>query len=203
MKKGILLVMFALLSLAGFSQVSWNAKVGMNISNFTGDLYVSAKVGVKLGVGMEYAFNDTWLLQPSLFLSQKGAKFSATVSGNEAEVKFNAMYFELPIMAAARFNVANNTNIVVSAGPYLACGVGGKTRTKMSISGSKTDIKEKTFGSDAFDRFDAGLGVGVAAEFGRIIVGIDGQFGLVKLADLNLDSNPKNINCAITLGYKF
>lgn len=105
MKKGILLVMFALLSLAGFSQVSWNAKVGMNISNFTGDLDVSAKVGVKLGVGMEYAFNDTWLLQPSLFLSQKGAKFSATVSGNEAEVKFNAMYFELPIMAAARFNV--------------------------------------------------------------------------------------------------
>ena len=65
MKKGILLVMFALLSLAGFSQVSWNAKVGMNISNFTGDLDVSAKVGVKLGVGMEYAFNDTWLLQPS------------------------------------------------------------------------------------------------------------------------------------------
>ena len=40
MKKGILLVMFALLSLAGFSQVSWNAKVGMNISNFTGDLDV-------------------------------------------------------------------------------------------------------------------------------------------------------------------
>lgn len=37
MKKSILLVMFALLSVAGFSQVSWNAKVGMNISNFTGE----------------------------------------------------------------------------------------------------------------------------------------------------------------------
>ena len=172
-------------------------------SNFTGDLDVSAKVGVKLGVGMEYAFNDTWLLQPSLFLSQKGAKFSATVSGDEADVKFNAMYFELPIMMAARFNVANNTNIVVSAGPYMAYGVGGKTRTKMRIGGAKTDIKENTFGSDAFDRFDAGLGVGVAAEFGRIIVGLDGQFGLVKLMDMNIDSNPKNINCAITLGYKF
>lgn len=35
MKKSILLVMFALLSVAGFSQVSWNAKVGMNISNFS------------------------------------------------------------------------------------------------------------------------------------------------------------------------
>ena len=58
------------------------------------------------------------------------------------------MYFELPIMMAARFNVANNTNIVVSAGPYMACGVGGKTRTKMKVWGLKTDIKEKTFGSD-------------------------------------------------------
>ena len=78
-----------------------------------------------------------------------------------------------------------------------------ETRTKMRIGGAKTDIKENTFGSDAFDRFDAGLGVGVAAEFGRIIVGLDGQFGLVKLMDMNIDSNPKNINCAITLGYKF
>ena len=137
--------MFALLSVAGFSQVSWNAKVGMNISNFTGDLDVSAKVGVKLGVGMEYAFNDTWLLQPSLFLSQKGAKFSATVSGDEADVKFNAMYFELPIMMAARFNVANNTNIVVSAGPYMAYGVGGKTRTKMRIWRSEDRYKRKNF----------------------------------------------------------
>ena len=203
MKKGVLLAMFALWSVAGFSQVSWNAKVGMNISNFTGDLDVSAKVGVKLGVGMEYAFNDTWLLQPSLFLSQKGAKFSATIYSNEAEIKFNAMYFELPIMMAACIYVTDHTNIVISAGPYLACGVGGKTRTKVSGGGSNMDIKEKTFGSDAFDRFDAGLGAGVAVEFGRIVVGIDGQFGLVELADLGLDSNPKNINCAITLGYRF
>ncbi len=124
MKKSILFVLFALISVAGFSQITgWNAKVGMNFSHYTGDLDMSAKVGVQLAVGFEYAFNDTWLLQPSLFLSQKGAKFSATVSGNEAEVKFNAMYFELPIMAAARFNVADNTNFVVSAGPYFACRV--------------------------------------------------------------------------------
>ena len=49
MKKGILLVMFALLSLAGFSQVSWNAKVGMNISNFTGDLDVVLRLVLNWG----------------------------------------------------------------------------------------------------------------------------------------------------------
>ena len=75
------------------------------------DLDLNAKVGFKLGGGFEYAFNDTWSLQPSLFLTSKGAK----KDGNS----INAMYLELPVMAAARFNVADNTNLVVNAGPYL------------------------------------------------------------------------------------
>lgn len=193
--------MFVLISVVSFSQVAWNAKVGMNISNYTGDTEMDAKVGLKLGVGMEYAFNDTWLLQPSLFLSQKGAKYSVMVDNNSIDVSINAMYLELPVMAAARFNVANNTNIVVSAGPYFAYGVGGKAKTEANILGSRTKVKESTFGDDAFDRFDAGLGIGVAAEFGKIIAGIDGQFGLVKVTDG--DDAPKNINFSISVGYKF
>ena len=61
MKKSILFVLFALISVAGFSQITgWNAKVGMNFSNYTGDLDMNAKVGFKLGGGFEYAFDDTW-----------------------------------------------------------------------------------------------------------------------------------------------
>lgn len=51
-----------------------------------------------------------------------------------------------------------------------------------------------------FKRFDAGLGVGVALEFGRIIAGLDGQFGLVDVQKLG---NPKNMNFSIVVGYKF
>ena len=77
MKKSILLVMFALLSVAGFSQVSWNAKVGMNISNFTGDLDVSAKVGVKLHLmihgyyNLPYSYPRRGLSLVQLFLAMK------------------------------------------------------------------------------------------------------------------------------------
>lgn len=72
MKKSVLFVLFALISVAGFSQITgWNAKVGMNFSNYTGDLDLNAKVGFKLGGGFEYAFTDTWSLQPSLFLIVK------------------------------------------------------------------------------------------------------------------------------------
>ena len=87
MKKSILFVLFALISVAGFSQITgWNAKVGMNFSNYTGDLDMNAKVGFKLGGGFEYAFDDTWSLQPSLFLTGKGAKKDA--------LTVNAYYLE-------------------------------------------------------------------------------------------------------------
>ena len=143
MKKSILFILFALVSVVGFSQITgWNAKVGMNISNYTGDADMNAKIGFKLGGGFQYAFDNTWSLQPSLFVSSKGAK--------QDELTINAYYLELPVMAAARF--------------------------------------------------DAGLGVGVALELGQIIVGLDGQFGLV---DVQKVGNPKNMNFSIVLGYKF
>lgn len=189
MKKSVLFVLFALISVAGYSQITgWNAKVGMNISNYTGDADMNAKVGFKLGGGFEYAFDETWSLQPSLFVSNKGAKLD--------QLTINAYYLELPIMAAARFNVANNTNVVINAGPYLACGIAGKQKLDMD----NVVYKDDTFGDDGLKRFDAGLGVGVALELGKIIVGLDGQFGLVDVQKLG---NPKNMNFSIVLGYKF
>lgn len=227
MKKSILFVLFALVSVAVFSQISWNAKVGMNISNWTED-EAKAKVGFKAGVGMEYAFNDMWLLQPSLLFSTKGAKAKESDAGFNLEATINQMYLELPIMAAARFKVADNTNIVISAGPYLAYGVGGKTKMSLNYEGEKGEIKFNTFGDidkvtleyggksqdipledlddleninsiKGLNRFDFGLGIGVAAEFNRFVVGLDGQLGLTKL----YTDGGKNQNFSITVGYKF
>ena len=66
MKKSILFILFALVSVVGFSQITgWNAKVGMNISNYTGDADMNAKIGFKLGGGFEYAFDNTCLLYTS------------------------------------------------------------------------------------------------------------------------------------------
>lgn len=49
MKKSVLFVLFALISVAGFSQITgWNAKVGMNFSNYTGDLDLNARLDSNL-----------------------------------------------------------------------------------------------------------------------------------------------------------
>ncbi len=188
MKKGLIFVLFALISIVSYSQTSWNAKIGMNMSNFTSDGW-DMKVGFQAGVGMEYQFTEMWSIQPSLMFTTKGAKFSG--------VKATPMYLELPVFAAARFAVVDNQNVVVKAGPYFACGIAGKTKFDL---GNDTERKVDTFGDDALKRFDAGLGVGVALEFGRIIAGLDGQFGLV---DVEKVGNPKNMNFSIIVGYKF
>ena len=187
MKKGLIFVLFALVSIVSYSQISWNAKVGMNMSNFTGDSDTDMRVGFNVGVGMEYQFTDMWSIQPSLMFTQKGAK-----AGDE---KVKPMYLEIPVLAAARFAVTDNQNVVVKAGPYFAFGVAGKGG----------DVK--CFDKDGWDmnRFDAGIGVGVAYEINKFFIALDGEFGLTKVLDFETDgvSNPKNMNFSIGVGYKF
>ena len=155
-------------------------------SDFTGDADTDMRVGFNLGVGMEYQFTDMWSLQPSLMFTQKGAKLG--------DMKANPMYLELPVMAAARFAVVDGQNVVVKAGPYLACGIAGKYK----IAG----VKEDFFGDNGGGkRFDFGLGVGVAYEINRFFVDLTGEFGLTKVYDAS--GSPKNLNFSIGVGYKF
>lgn len=193
MKKGLILVLFALVSVVSYSQISWNAKVGMNMSNFTGDMDTDMKVGFNVGVGMEYQFTEMWSIQPSLMFTQKGAKIDM-----EGEtLKFNPMYIELPVFAAARFAITENQNIVVKAGPYFAYGIAGKVK----IGDEKADFFGD--GDDQFGakRFDAGIGVGVAYEINKFFVDLTGEFGMAKVLDG--DGAPKNMNFSIGVGYKF
>lgn len=185
MKKGLILVLFALVAVASYSQISWNAKVGMNMSNFTGDNDTDMRVGFNVGFGMEYQFTDMWSLQPSLMFTQKGAKANG--------VKCTPLYLEIPVMAAARFAVTDNQNVVVKAGPYLGVGIAGKIKA----GGQKADF----FGDGAGKRFDAGLGIGVAYEVNRFFVDLTGEFGLAKVYDFS--GAPKNLNFSIGVGYKF
>jgi len=203
MKKPSLLSVFILTHLLTYAQLSFNAKVDMKVGNYSSSCY-DAKIGFKAGMGMEYAFTDIWSLQPSLMLSTKGSKQKIdliVVEGHSiknATWTNNHIYLELPIMAAARLPVTINLDIVFSAGPYIAYGIGGKMGMKPEIPG---ESQYNTFGGEGYKRFDAGLGFGIAGEFYNIIVGIDSQFGLTKLHNGN--KPPKNQNFSVYLGYKF
>lgn len=186
MKKSLALVLFALISMTAYSQVSWNAKAGLNLSNVTNAGDTGVKPGFQLGVGMEYQLSEMFFLQPSLMLSTKGYKVKNT------EITSNRMYVELPVMAAVRFAVTEyGQNVVIKAGPYAAYGVGGKTK----VGSTSWNSFEKNTGAK---RFDFGLGCGVAYEINQFFVDLTGEVGLA-----NTLGSSKNINFALGVGYKF
>lgn len=218
-------VVFIILSARAYAQspVSFQVKAGAGLASMWGqNTEENAKFAYRVGVGMEYGFNKTWALQPSLNFVSKGSKEDGKDLG---KATVNMLYLELPVMLSARLHLTKTSNLVISGGPYVAYGVGGKTSVDvwLSIPGStgfqKVHQKYKlnTFGSITdgnmgCKRFDAGVGLGIAYEYRRIVVGLEGQLGLVKIHDgfselidmKELEDNAlKNLSAFVTVGYKF
>ena len=196
MKKYALVVLLALISTVTFAQVSWNVKGGLNLSSYMGKNSDNSeiKLGGRVGIGMEYAINDMVSFQPSLFYTTKGAKYSGSASylgiNADADLRVTQMYLEMPIDLQLRFKVADDMNLIVGAGPYIAYGVGGKTKLSGNIAGYKGNTDWDTFGDDGLRRFDAGANIEFGMEFNPIIVGVNTQLGFCNVTE----NGPKNMN---------
>ncbi|MDM8209000.1 porin family protein [Bacteroides gallinaceum] len=200
MKKLLLTLALGMVAVFGFSQVRWDVKFGMNFSNQTKSDDAKALPGFTMGVGADYAFNENWSFQPGLMFTSKGYKVK------ESGEKFTArpIYLDIPILAAYKFDIADNTKFVINAGPYLAIGLGGKS--KWHVDGANGS---KLFDSDEGDwkRFDLGLQWGVGVELGEhYLVNFTAQHGFITPYDFgdNYDGDkPKNMSFAIGVGYRF
>lgn len=197
MKKFLMTAVLGMFALAGFSQVKWDARVGMNFSNMTKDSEAKALPGFNLGVGMDYGFSENWSLQSGLMISSKGWKYK-----EEGEkMTFRPIYLDIPILAAYKFNISDNTKFVINAGPYLAFGLGGKAKYG--------DVDYKLFKSDEGDwkRFDLGIQYGIGLELSdHYLVNLTGQNGFISPFDYpdGYDGDkPKNMTFSIGVGYRF
>ncbi len=193
MKKFLMTAVLGMFALAGFSQGKWDAKFGMNFSNMTKIDESKALPGFTLGVGMDYGFNENWSLQSGLMISSKGFKFKE----GDWKDKYRPIYLDIPILAAYKFNISDNTKFVINAGPYLAIGLGGKNK--------ETDEEDiKLFDKDGYDwkRFDLGIQYGIGLELSdRYLINLTGQNGFISPVDGGDD--PKNMTFSIGVGYRF
>lgn len=198
MKKFLLTAVLGMFALAGFSQVKWDAKVGMSMTNLTGDMDGDMKIGYNVGVGMDYAFSEDWSLQSGLNFTGKGAK--------DEGVKVKMNYVELPILAAYKFALGENMKFVVNAGPYLAVGLGGKMTVDGEDGGSvKLFSKEDGAEEALMKRFDLGIQYGIGLEVGEhYLVNLTGQNGFINpLNDKVEELSTKNMAFSISVGYRF
>jgi len=212
MKKSILLVLFALVSMGAFSQVSWSIKGGLNLSTYYGDKSDNSKIkiGGRAGLGMEYAIDDMVSIEPSIYFTDKGAKNSNNLDAfgvkAGADVTYNQLYMEMPVNIKFRFALDKGTNFTIAAGPYIAYGIGGNTTSSenfdiLGYKGKVSSDKVGTFDDDGpnLKRFDTGLNLETGLEFDSFLVGIYSEFGVYNLKS----GGPENLNFGISVGYKF
>ena len=206
-KKLITTLLLLLVCLSGYSQISWNAKAGVNISNTINSGDVDFKPGYQFGVGMDYYFNDHWGIQPSLMLISKGYKIKGDYPPfiNKSEqlksydITDNKVYVELPLLLTYRFNVSEKLKLIFSGGGYIAYGITGKfKKTNTLLDGSKRKDKVDSF-SAGVEKFDTGLAAGAALEYNdKYSIGLSSDFGLK-----STQARFKNRTYGLSFGYRF
>ena len=189
MRRIIITLCFVLTTLAGMAQspFSFHAKAGIGTSNFWGKHSNSeTKMAYKVGVGVEYTLNRTWVVQSALEFVSIGGKDEIGYVGN---ANMNELYLQLPVMMAARLHLGKDYHISLGFGPYIACGIGGKTSGEVFREYSDNGnyhFKLDTFGSMQNQnmgniRFDTGIVIGLMFEYHKFMFGADVQLGLVKI----------------------
>lgn len=221
MRKIIIIICFAMAALASSAQspISFHAKAGIGTSNFWGKHSSSeTRIAYKAGIGAEYALSRTWVVQSALEFVSIGGKDE--IKYGKADM--NELYLQIPVMMAARLTLNKNYHISLSAGPYVAIGLGGKTsgeRHDYTGSHHSNDYRFKldTFGSMLDNnmgnqRFDTGIAMGLTFEYHRFVIGAETQVGFVTVnKQLNLMMNPdgyseylpRNFAAFFTVSYRF
>ena len=207
--KRILLVLVcacSLLTVSAQTKVGWSMKLGLGMSTWMGKDAgnSSALFNPKVGVGIDIPLTGLVSFQTGLMWESKGASYNIRESNSEYDVTCNQNYFQMPLLAAFHVGTPANFDMVFTVGPYLAYGVNGKTEYEVD----DVTTSWSTFGNsklngvenDGLDRLDAGIQAGVAMDFSRWTVGLDGDFSFVKIAQ---GRNPYNLAFYLTCAYKF
>ncbi|MBN8821244.1 MAG: PorT family protein [Spirosoma sp.] len=171
-------------------------KGGLNLSSLQlADPAIPAgrtKLGLNLGATVSYYLKANLFLQSGLSLTSKGMKLRGTSSlgfgdnsvlpGREASLISQQWYGQIPLYLGYALPLGGAIKLVFNAGPYVAYGLGGKTRlTGDIVYDDVIDYgtwEEPTFGKRGLQRLDVGIGAEVGIELGRATIGLAYEVGL-------------------------
>lgn len=214
MKKLIMIVvcMLSVFSLSAQKKVTWGMEVGAGLSGWMGQHSDGSKplFNPKVGVTIDIPISGFVSFQTGLNWVSKGASYKMLnniIPDNNSlsKVRVNQNYFQMPLLAAVHLGTTANFDLVITGGPYIAYGASGKSETDIDAF----TLSWKTFDdlylngeyiSDGFNRFDAGIQLGLGLDFPSWTLGLDGDFSFCKVAP---GSSPYNFAMFLTLGYKF
>ncbi|MGI6572508.1 MAG: porin family protein [Fermentimonas sp.] len=183
-----LITVVACMAVPATAQISFAGKGGVNLTNFYGEDTedLTPKIGFNAGVASEYNFANNFCLQSGLMLHSKGTK-TKRINGWKT---YTMIYLQLPVHAGYKVDITPATKIVFHAGPYIAYGIIGKEQYMESTTNLFEDLH--------YQRFDAGAGMGVGAEFAHFLLDLGVDMGF-----LSFTETCKNLSSYLSVGYRF
>ena len=113
---------------------------GLNLANITktndgqtekNNILPSFNVGILGG----FDLSENLTLNRACYLSGHGSKAETYFNGGTDYVKskFNPLYIQVPLNAVVKIPLEKNSGIFFNAGPYVAIGVGGKSKRESKL----------------------------------------------------------------------
>ncbi len=148
-------------------------------------------------------------LETGLLLTGHGSKAETYfTNGNYVKTKFNPLYLQVPLNAVVKIPMAKESSVFFHAGPYVAMGIGGKSKreikTLISTTNEESSIafsnddpftsQQEDAGYNKLKRFDYGLNFGGGFQFQHVILKANYGLGLAKInsTESNNTENEKN-----------
>lgn len=172
-------------------QITLQPKVGLNISNITGEGDQKTKAGLVAGFEAEYGVTEKFGVAAGVLYSMEGCKARIgasdgnTVVASEDRAKYNFDYINIPVLA----QYYPIHGLAVKAGVQPAFNV----RHKYSADGESVT-------ADGVKSFNLSIPVGLSYEYANFVLDARYNIGVTKIFK-NTDQG-YNSTFSITLGYK-
>jgi len=160
---------------------------------------------------------DVFSLESGLLLTGHGSKAETYFNGGNdyIKTKFNPLYLQVPLNAVIKIPLEKESNVFFHAGPYVAMGIGGKSRSESkfgplmssetkSIQFSNDDpftSEEEDAGYNKLKRFDFGLNFGGGFQFQHVMLKVNYGLGLAKINSTESDNTANDKNKYRTLSF--
>lgn len=209
MKKLLAIVFSTLLLTTAKSQVYVQA--GVNLSNITTSQPSQTQRNSSLttfnaGILDRIGIGDQFYFETGLLFDGKGSKARINISEDDAyTATFDPFYIEVPANLVLRLPFPKKNKLFVDAGPYIAMGIVGQTKSKGNIGGvdiqntttinfSSASANEDDVAYSDLKRFDYGINVGAGLDFRTVLFKVNYGIGLSQLNATQIDaaSNDKN-----------
>jgi opacity protein-like surface antigen len=214
MKKILLSAILLATGFANAQEIKFGAKLGLNISNFSGDLTdAKSLIGAQLGGFAEIKITDKFAVQPELLFSMQGSKTSYSetdVNYSYSENSKNKLnYLNIPVLA--KFNVSEKFALL--AGPQFGLLMSAKQDFDISetISGVTDNYSESVDAKNFYKSVAMSFNLGAAYSFtDNIFVDVRYNLGLSNISKDFTDefgdsysADIKNNVIQFSVGYKF